>query len=278
MPAIFSRLPLLGPLFEPLPEGPLPRRREESVGDYVIHSAEYGEVGEGIEAVVLVHGLAGSSRWWAHTVPALARRYHVIVPDLIGFGRTRRPGRVLPSMGDVARVLAAWLERLGVPRCHLVGHSMGGQIALHFAARAPERVRRLVLVDAAGIPRPIDARSVVQFLAGIAPVSSWGSPGFLSVIARDALKAGPITLLQAAHHILADDVRTLLPHIRAPTLVVWGALDRWVPVAHAHELAAGIADARSVVLDGAAHNPMVDRPAEFNRLVLDFLARPAPRP
>src|SRR5690606_3573141 len=173
----------------------------------------------------------------------------------------------LPALDAVAVILAEWFTVLGLERAHVVGHSMGGQIAIHLAADAPDRVDRLVLIAAAGIPRPIDARSLVQFLAGVAPITSWGDPRFIPAIVRDALKAGPITLLQASAHILRDDVRPLLPAIRAPTLVVWGTRDPLLPVEHSRILADRIPDARRVLLHRAAHNPMVDRAREFNELV-----------
>jgi pimeloyl-ACP methyl ester carboxylesterase len=99
-------------------------------------------------------------------------------------------------------------------------------------------------------------------------------PSFMPVIAADALRAGPRALLRAAYHLLSDDVRPLLPRIRCRTMVVWGELDPLVPMAHGRALADGIAGARFVVMRDAAHNPMADRPVEFNRLLLDFLDAP----
>lgn len=268
IPKLFAHLPLLGPFLEPEPAGPEPRRRVDEVGDYEIHSVEYGR---GDECVLLLHGLAGSSRWWRRNIPAFARRYRIIIPDLIGFGRSPLPERELPALDAVAVALANWMELRGIGRAHVVGHSMGGQIAIHMAADIPDRVARLVLVAAAGLPRPIGPRAVVQFLAGVVPFSSWGDPSFLPVIARDVVKTGPLTLLQAFGHILRDDVRPLLPRIEASTLVVWGEHDRLVPREHSRELEERISDARRVVIPSAAHNPMVDRADEFTRVVLRFL-------
>lgn len=236
-------------------------------GDHEIHALE---VGDADESVFLLHGLSGSSRWWQRAVPGLAQRYRVVVPDLIGFGRSRRVGR-LPSIATIAAVVADWMPGAGLETAHVVGHSMGGQVAIHLAARFPERVGRLVLADAAGIPRPTTPGKLIRFAAEIAPLWRWGDPTFLPVILADALAAGPRTLLQAIGHILQDDVRPLLPRIRAATLIVWGARDNWVPIEHAELLKEGIPDARVAVVPAAGHNPMVDRPAEFNRLVLDFL-------
>jgi pimeloyl-ACP methyl ester carboxylesterase len=244
------------------------RERITRVGGFEIHSREFGA---GVEDVVLVHGLSGSSRWWQRNIPGLAQRYRVLVPDLIGFGRSPRPQGKLPPMGELADVLAEWIRSVGPPEAHVIGHSMGGQLAIHLAARHPQQVKRLVLVDAAGIPRPLTPRAVVRFAREIAPVWRWGDLSFVPVIVSDAWTAGPRTLLQAIGHILRDDVRPLLPRIQAPTLILWGEGDGWVPLAHGEELHTGIADSRLVVMLDAYHNPMVDQPAEFNRRVLEFL-------
>ncbi|HEX2094682.1 MAG TPA: alpha/beta fold hydrolase [Longimicrobiaceae bacterium] len=238
------------------------------VARYRIHAAEFGALDA--EPLVLLHGLSGSSRWWRRNVLALAHDFRVVVPDIIGFGRTRAPGGV-PGMPDVAAHLAEWMDRLSLRPVGLVGHSMGGQISVHLAARFPGRVRRLVLVDAAGIPRRVTPRTLVRFAADVTPPRRWGDPSFLPTIFGDALLAGPRAIMRALVHILCDDVRPLLPRIQAPTLVLWGELDTIIPVEHARMFQEGIPGARTVVLRDAAHNPMVDRPEDFNQVVRDFL-------
>ena len=243
------------------------RRAIAEVAGHRIYSLERGS---GRDAVALLHGLSGSSRWWDRNVEALSEAFRVLVPDVIGFGRTRAV-RPLPDLAGIARILSEWMEAVDAPELHLVGHSMGGQIAIHLAALFPERVRRLVLVDAAGIPRVTRPADVLRFAAEIAAPARWGDPTFLPVILGDALSAGPRTITSAIAHIVRDDVRPLLPRIAAPTLIVWGARDHFLPVQHAHVLRAGIPDARLVVLERAAHNPMVDCAFEFNDIVLRFL-------
>lgn len=243
------------------------RRAVTEVEEYRIHSAEFGPEGD---PLVLLHGLSGSSRWWRRNVGPLSKGCRVVVPDVIGFGRTRSKGR-LPSIAGIADLLAGWMDRLALGPVALVGHSMGGQLAVHLAARHPERVKRLVLVDAAGIPRPVTPRSVLRFALEVAPPRRWGDPRFIPHIAGDALLAGPRNILRAITHILRDDVRPLLGSIEVPTLVVWGELDTIIPVEHARQFREGIPEARLVVMHGAAHNPMVDRAADFNRTVARFL-------
>lgn len=242
--------------------------RQTRVGSFTIHSEH---VGTG-PSVVLLHGLSGSRRWWRFTTPVLARRYRVHVPELVGFGGSRGVRRQ-PNISEMAEVVAEWLTELELDGIRLVGHSMGGQIAIHVAARhrMPER---LALVNSSGLPREWSLRDAARWVAGALPPRSWGSPTFVPTIAADALRAGPRRLLRATRHLLTDDVTELLPLIACPALVVWGALDPVLPVEHSRAMAAGIPGARLVMLPDAAHNPMADRPAEFNRVLLDFLDAP----
>ena len=243
------------------------RSATADVGAYRVH---WVEAGAGSECVVLLHGLSGSSRWWQRNIPAFAATRRVLVPDVIGFGRSRAPGR-LPDVPTLARVLAEWMEQAAGGAAHLVGHSMGGHLALRIAASWAERVRRLVLVDAVGIPRTHTPRDLLRLAWEAAPPRRWGDPRFLPVIWGDALLAGPFNVMRGLYHILRDDVRPLLASIRAPTLVVWGARDGLVPLEHGRVLRAGIPGARLLVIPRACHNPMVDRPAEFNAALLRFL-------
>lgn len=245
----------------------MPRRTTFDLGPYHIHALDSGTGGR---EVLLLHGLSGSSRWWRRNLGALAEHFRVLAPDVIGFGRSRFRGRI-PPPEELAAVLAEWTGQVAEGAVDLVGHSMGGQIAIHLAARFPERVRRLVLVDSAGIPRRLTPWALTRFAMELAPPTRWGDPTFLPVIAGDALSAGPGTLLRALAHVVRDDVRPLLPLIRARTLIVWGERDTVVPRADAEEFRAHILHARLTVIPGAAHNPMIDRPAEFNRVLLRFL-------
>ena len=241
-------------------------RRWTEVGNCRVHSVHAGTG----PPLVLLHGLAGSQGWWRYTTGAFAEQYSVQIPDLVGFGRSvgERPG----TIADMAALLEGWLEVIGVTRAHVVGHSMGGQIAIHLAARAPQVVDRLVLVGATGIPRPFRLADLVRFAAEVVPPRAWGRATFLPRIAGDAARAGPRVLWSALRTLLIDDVRSLLPQVRSDTLLLIGEMDPLVPRRHALEMVRLIPSARLVVVEGAAHNPMVDRPASFLRTVLPFLA------
>jgi pimeloyl-ACP methyl ester carboxylesterase len=217
--------------------------------------------------VVLVHGLSASSRWWRRTVPALAPHFRVYLVDLPGFGAMRRPlGRY--SLAGAPEWLLACMDTLGLARPHVVGHSMGGYIALRHAAEYPERVDRLALVAPAGVPY---RRSVVRYGKPLAQAAWLAAPRFFPLVLPDALRSGPLTLWQAARQLLREDVRPLLSRVTPPTLLVWGERDYLVPPAHADVLLAALPDAQLVRLPGAGHVPMEDRPEAFNRALLAFL-------
>lgn len=220
------------------------------------------------EPVVMVHGLSGSTRWWDRTVPALAARHRVYLVDLPGFGSMRRAegGFVL---SEAAGWLASWMEAVGLERAHLVGHSMGGYISLMLAARRPDLLGRLVLVAPAGVPT---RRSMHGYLLPLIRASRYMTPGFLPVLARDALRTGPLTLLGATRELLAEDVRKYLRGIEAPTLLVWGRRDTLVPPSVGDVMREEIPNSRLLVLDGAGHVPMFERAAETNAAILAFLA------
>lgn len=251
------------------------QRRYTRIDGFRIRSLHAGISGS---PLVLLHGLAGSHRWWRYVVPGLACHYRVIVPELVGFGGSR-PAPRQPDMPEMADLMERWLEAQGLERTDLVGHSMGGEVAIHLATRAPERIRRLVLVSAAGVPREVSASAAAKLATDLAALRVWGRTSFVATIAGDSLRAGPFTLYRTLRHLLADDVRPLLPRIPHRTLLIWGEHDPITPVRDGVVMRDALRNARLVVVPAAAHNVMADRPEEFVRLVVDFLGEEeAPEP
>jgi pimeloyl-ACP methyl ester carboxylesterase len=241
---------------------PRPERRRIAVGAATI---AYEVIGSG-PPVVLLHGLSGSSRWWRRNIGPLAHYRCVYIVDLIGFGASR--GRSRFVLAEAAGTLIHWLDLLGLARVSLVGHSMGGLIAAELAADAPGRVDRLVLVDPAALP--FDPRLRTHAFRLLRELR-YLSPSFLPVLLTDALRAGPATLWRATAALLGADLRPKLAQIRARTLLIWGEHDALVPLASAELLGQYLRYEELVVIEGAGHVPMWDRPQVFNGVLLDFL-------
>jgi pimeloyl-ACP methyl ester carboxylesterase len=237
-------------------------RRMAKVGPLTVH---YEVAGKG-PAVVLIHGLSGSGRWWAYNVPVLAQQYQVYNVDLVGFGRSRGQRLVLREAGSW---FTEWLKVVGISEAHLVGHSMGGYIATEVAVTLPDVVQRLVLVDALVLPI---GPGLVRHALDLARAARYMRLSFLPVLVSDVLRAGTRTLWQATQEVLSADLSGRLGAVQAETMVIWGENDTLLDPELGRKLAERLARARFVCVEGAGHNPMWDRPQRFNELLLDFLA------
>lgn len=268
-----------------------PGARAEFVAEPVFggQMALYRAGPEDAEAIVLVHGLGTpAARDWGLVIPALAQRYQVIAVDLPGFGNSSK-GNHHYTPDNLARALDAALKTPA--RFTLVGHSMGAGVAIAYAAAHPERVSRLVLVDAAGVLH----RSVyIEYLAlkGLERAIGADSPLFPAIsraihrraeswpdddalaieragVRRRLLGGEPAAI--AAVSMTGWDFSDELRAIRAPTLVVWGARDRIAPPRTGQALASAIPQARLVMLDAVAHAPQIEAPARFAGLLMGDL-------
>ena len=215
--------------------------------------------------VVLIHGLSGSAHWWRYNVRALSREHDVYLLDLAGYGGAWR--QRAPGVQEIARLVLHWLEAHDLRDVTLIGHSMGGQISMHVASLAGDRVRNLVLACASGLLKTSVLRTALKLpRAGMA-----GRPAFMPRLIADAVRAGPRNLWSSTRDLLKDSVEDLLPGLRARTLVVWGTRDALVPVTLGRLLAGAIPGAIFHEFPRAGHVVMVDAPREFNELVLAFL-------
>lgn len=248
--------------------------------------------------LILVHGLGGAAANWTEVAPLLATRRRVLVPDLPGHGRTARLAglRSLTSFADHVRRVAEHERMLPAP---VVGHSLGGVVALRFAAVRPDAVRALVLVCAAGIaatprrdelalralallrPEPVVAR--LRHLIARRPelrraaFAYWGAvdPAALSPESVLGILEGTVhntDVASARRALFREDPRLDLHQVTCPTLLVWGARDRVVPVAAGFEYARRLrAPIRTVA--AAGHLVIVERAAECAALIDSFLDR-----
>jgi len=238
---------------------------EQRVCEIGGQTIRYRVAGSGPPAL-LVHGLAGSTRWWEPVVPLLAPRLRLHLVDLPGFGSARGRPFVL---GDAPSFLRTLGEQLGLERPHLVGHSLGGAVCARYAALWPEALGRLVLVAPAGL---LERRHAAQYVLPLGAAVRHMRRAFLSVLVRDSLQAGALTLYRATRQLLADEsMEDELSSIRASTLLLWGDRDPLVPSRLSERYLAVLPEARLRLVAGAGHVPMSDDPEAFTRAVLDFL-------
>jgi 3-oxoadipate enol-lactonase len=255
----------------------------------LLRYVEHGPGGAG--PVVLLHGFPLNGAMWDDLVPALADRYHVIVPDLRGHGATEAPDGPY-EMADHAGDLIALLDRLGVERAAFVGLSMGGYVAIQLLARAPERITAAVLADTmargdaderkqarAEQAEVIRREGLAPFAELVlprmfAPAVFEERPALVERFRQTILGQRPAAVIAALRGLAArPDMREALAAVRCPTLVLVGSEDASTTPDDSRELAGLIRGASLVVLPGAGHMSCWEDPTAFNTAVRDFLDR-----
>lgn len=225
----------------------------------------------GAPTVVLVHGVAVSSRYLVPLAEHLVPRARVFLPDLPGYGLSDRPSRRDLDVADLADVLLAWMDRMGLDQPHLIGNSFGCQVIADLAARHPDRVGRLVLQGPTFDPLARSFwRQGIRWLA----VVPFERPSESLVLARDIWDLGPRRAMDLIRKGLRDPIEQKLPLVAAETLVVRGSLDAIVPRAWADEVVRLLPNGRLLVIDGAAHTINYSLPDRLVDAVWPFLTAP----
>jgi pimeloyl-ACP methyl ester carboxylesterase len=256
--------------------------------------------------LLLVHGIADSSATWAEVVPGLAERYVVVAPDLLGHGESDKP-RHDYSLGAYANVLRDLMIALGIERATLVGHSLGGGVAMQLAYQHPARCERLVLESTGGlgpevswILRALAAPGVEYLMPLIFPsVVRRAGDALGRRLHRIGVRSPQLAQEWRAYAALTEPanrhpfVRTLRSVIdvggqavsahdrlylssRLPTLIVWGERDRIIPVAHAGAAQQLVPGSQLVVFDHAGHFPHAEEPGKFVDVLTEFVESTEP--
>ncbi|MBX6395408.1 MAG: alpha/beta fold hydrolase [Alicyclobacillaceae bacterium] len=228
--------------------------------------------------VILLHGWGGRAASFRPVIDRFSHGYRVLALDLPGFGETPPPGGTW-GVGDYAEFLLRFMDQLSISKAHIVGHSFGGRIGIVFAARHPERVEKMVLVDAAGIRPRRSWRYYVRVYTF--KTLRWvyqRMPGkdrdrrlerlYARFGSKDYREAGPMRQIMV--RVINEDLRPLLAHIRVPTLLIWGEEDQDTPLWMGRIMEREIPDAGLVVLPGAGHFSYLDRFQEFCVIVERF--------
>jgi 3-oxoadipate enol-lactonase len=247
------------------------------------------EEGSG-DAVVLVHAIGCDMGMWDGTVLALAKHFRVVRVDVRGHGKSPVPPRPY-SLGELAGDVAAVLDRLGIDSAHWVGLSLGGMVGQAFALAHGARLGRLVIANTtssygADGRAMWEARAKAVTEGGMAAITELAMTRYFSDdfrarhpeavdrIRRRFLATDPRGYIGCCDAIRDLDFTSRLARIKAPTLVIAGEKDAGTPPAMSEAIVHGIPGARLAVIPGAAHLSAVEKPAEFNALVRDFLASP----
>jgi pimeloyl-ACP methyl ester carboxylesterase len=266
----------------------------------------YREAGQG-HALLLIHGMAGSSATWREIIPQLSKKYRVIAPDLLGHGMSAKP-RGDYSLGAFAVFLRDLLDELGVASATVVGQSLGGGIAMQFTHQHRDYCERLALIGSGGLGpelspvlRILSAPGAELVLPVVAPqpvlnvgnkVGSW--------LASAGIRAPRASEMWQAYCSLSDAgtrqafLRTLRSvvdyrgqavsalnklHVAAglPTILIWGDQDRIIPVAHAYAAHDALDGSRLEVLEGVGHFPHAEAPTAVADILEDFIASTTPQ-
>lgn len=249
--------------------------------------------------VVLLHGSNASLHTWEGWVRKLVPRYRVLTVDLPGHGLTGKVPDGDYTLPAMARFVESFLKARGVSQCVLGGNSMGGALAWQYTVAHPKQVKRLILVDAAGVPRSEKGRMPLAFQLAKIPVlrnllvyvmprslvaeglkRSYGDPSKVTAEAIDryyhlALHPGNrlATVKRFASYGLITKVPSALKTIKVPTLVLWGGKDVVTPTLMSKAYASSIPNNKLIIYPDLGHIPMEEAPARTVKDVLAFLAR-----
>jgi pimeloyl-ACP methyl ester carboxylesterase len=265
------------------------------------HTVTYRRAGWG-PLLVLIHGITASSDTWEDVIEPLAERYTVLAPDLLGHGLSAKPQGDY-SLGAYASGLRDLLSALGHERGTIVGHSLGGGVAMQMAYQFPERCERMVLVSSGGLGREVHfllraatlpgAEFVLPVLAAARVVDTGNALG--AFLGRFGLRAGAdleemwrgfaslgdVGARNAFIHTLRGLIEPggqrvnatdrLYLAQRMPTLLMWGERDPIIPMRHGRAASEQIPGARFETFPDAGHFPYRDEPRRFVKLLSDFI-------
>jgi len=266
---------------------PAPANKQVEIYGQKIHYLEAGSSGP---TVILLHGLGGDTTNWAMTIPALASKYHVYVPDQIGFGQSDKPVMNY-RVATLVEFLDQFYKKLGIEKATLVGNSLGGWIAASFSIAHPEKVEKLVLLSAAGYtPKRWGGPELTKELYSVLNASTTAdlkrtmsavfynkaliTDQAVEAFFTNKLKKGDSQTINAfiesvlrGEDFIDEKVKT----IKAPTLIVWGREDGLTPLGIGEAFAQDISGAQKVIIEKCGHVAQIEKPAEFNAALLKFL-------
>ena len=252
------------------------------------HRLFYRTGGDG-KPVILIHGIGASSQIWARNLDPLARNYQVYALDMIGFGRSER-SRPAYTVADHVNCLRDFMSHLKIEKTSLIGHSMGGLIALDFCLAYPEMVDKLILADSVALvnsKKSLTERLICTPMLGELSVIFRSKLILKTFMAKEfyyhpervtdemldsPMQADRAAVLKLTRTIPRTNRREAIKGIKTPTLILWGDQDRVLPRAHALILQQLIPKSQCRIFKEAGHHPQIEAAEEFNQEVSRFLA------
>jgi pimeloyl-ACP methyl ester carboxylesterase len=266
------------------PSSFLPALPELRTASFFGRNIRYYDVGSG-PPLVLIHGIGGDADEWVFCFKSLGASHRVIALDLLGFGRSDKPA-IEYCIAVFVEVLEHFLSALKIPRASLVGSSLGGWIAAAFALQFPDRVDKLVLVDAAGVwdgptNLPIDLHvstfaHMRHVMERVLHDKSLATDELVELSYRQHLERGDgytidrvLKNLRDGHERLDDTIGQL----SMPVLLIWGEQDEMIPLGNGRLMQRLIPGSRLDVIPQCGHLPAFEKPIEFTNCVLNFLGQ-----
>ncbi|MDD5338491.1 MAG: alpha/beta fold hydrolase [Dehalococcoidales bacterium] len=245
-------------------------------------NVHYYTAGEG-EPLVVIHGGAGDARSWWGNIEDLSQKYHVYAPDLPGYG-TSQPldgNYYIPELSDFVNKFTKFLH---LKQFNLIGHSMGGGIALNFALKFPSKIKKLILVSSLGLGKEIALWLRFVSIPTVVKALGWLVGSVIQFLGWMLGQSNPFELVMpitpvfvrigssiANKHEQSFILEKYLPKIKTPTMLIWGGRDPVVPVKTAYRAVKELPNARLMVFKRSGHNVHREQKKNFSRLVYEFL-------
>ncbi|MEA3435028.1 MAG: alpha/beta hydrolase [Thermodesulfobacteriota bacterium] len=240
------------------------------------------------EPLVLLHGAGGGAVLWGPIVDLLSKHFHVIAPDVVGYGESDKPDAPYDK-----KYFSAWFrsfcDSLNMGKINLLGNSQGGAIAMQFTLDNPDRVKKLILVGSAGFggwgispgamfkmaaanifPTRRTVQKIVRYLVYKAD-NFPGDDGIAYLLEVIRSSGGKLPFVNGKGRAVRPFSSDKLRQITNPALIIWGEKDRILPVSHGKKGHEKMPNAKLRIISGAGHTPFIDLPEEFNDIILHFI-------
>ena len=245
----------------------------------------YLEEGTSEDTLLLLHGLGASAERWENVIPLFAKKFKVIVPDLIGFGYSDKP-MVDYTTDYFAEFISKFVVKVGIKKLNIIGSSLGGQIAAESIINHNVNATKLVLVSPSGVmkhstpaldayisaalyPNTDSALNAFQVMSGRKEIDEKIVSGFVERMQLPNAKMAFMSTLLGLSN--AKIITKKLQLITIPALIVWGENDPVIPIQYAQSFVSGINDCRFYKMTECGHVPYVEKPKAFFQVVSDFL-------